>query len=336
MKIEVQETIWNGKMCYLGFLKYRDLSNVINIKEDLSMNRKVNPDRVDEICDYIKDNKERVFFPPVILNCSDKIKISNDMKSIKEIDINKKSLTIIDGQHRIYSIIKVLNKSCSNYNIKDNKIAFLLIEALEDCEHRALFNIINESSTNVEATVSARFKISYENLYGLRYIRLNMDKFKDIKLKDMVEWELKQSSEKICYIFITDINKYLLSYIKKNIKQQNDRDDYNIIDEFWNLYFEFIIDVEKDIRAFYVKKVVLRTLIDTILDNINNEEYKKEIEIRSYDELKNKIDTVLKDLLIKSFNEKYNGYYKQSKDTYLGILKYLINEKNKKDEEKKS
>ncbi|WP_415331678.1 DGQHR domain-containing protein [Clostridium perfringens] len=329
MKIEVKESQWNGRMCYLGFLKYKDLDNIINVKQDLSMNRQVNSVRVNEICDYIRENKQKVFFPPVILNCSDKINFEEHGEK-KELTINNKSLTIIDGQHRISAIIKIMNEDVIFNCIKENEIAFLIIESLKDYEHRDLFNLINERSTNVEATVSARFKISYENLYGLRYIRNNINKFSE-NLKNLVEWELKQSSEKICYIFITDINKQLLKYINKNIGVINDEENYNVIETFWDIYFEFLIGTNTDIKAFFVKKVVLTTLIYTILDNIENNDYKKDKEIKSYDDLKEKIKIVLNDLLIDSFKQEYDGFYRQTKNTYSEILNYLIDEKNKKE-----
>lgn len=326
MEIKVKESKWNGRMCYLGFLKYSDLNKIINLKQDLSMNRQVNLSRVDKICNYIKENKEKVFFPPVILNCSEKINFRGE-GSEKELIINNESLTIIDGQHRISSIIEVLKNEDKKFTkfIENNEIAFLLIESLEDYEHRDLFNLINESSTNVEATVSARFKIAYENLYGLRYINEN------ISIKNDVEWELKQSSEKVCYIFITEVNKKLLEYIDKNIEDSNDEGNYNVIKCFWEKYFVFINQVNNEVKKFFVKKVVLRTLTETILDNIKEmEEYKMTENITSYEKLNNRINKVLDDLLIKQFNTEYNDGYRQSNDTYKNILGYLISQKEDK------
>lgn len=326
MKVKVQESRWNNKICYLGFLEFRTITEVVNNKQDLAMNRKVRPERVEKIVIYINDNIDTVFFPPVILNSCEKITANVQNNDITEVEFKKNSLTIIDGQHRISAIKKALENSDINEKLKLKRLPFLLIENLDDSEHRNLFNLINESAANVEATVSARFKICYENMYGLRYIRTNLDKFRssmvEYCVKDMIEWEVKQSQEKVCYIFVTELNKRFLKYIESNFDEKSPQKDYEMIEYFWDKYFSFLSNgLSDNIKSFYVKKVTLRAIVDCILGDI---ELIHENKAKNYDELIKKIDTVLNDLLINDLANEYEGPYKQCSDTYKEIIKFLV------------
>ncbi|CAH2213353.1 DGQHR domain-containing protein [Tepidibacter aestuarii] len=308
MKITVIKDEWNNKACYVGFIQFEDIGKIIDATQDQAMNRLVKEKRVDNISTYIQKEKKKCFFPPVVLNCRKRLVFKEINNNVCEIDIEKKSLTIIDGQHRINAINKAMG-TCNE--IKNNNLPFILIENIEEQEHRNLFNLINENSVNVESTVSARFDISKENLFGLRFVHEEME-HGQINIKDLIEWEAKQSTDKVCYLFITQVNKKFINHMHTT----DDEEIYSILKLFWITYFNKIINLTGCAKKFYVKKVTLMAICKHILDNSTLME-----------ELEEKITKAIEELILDEFKNEYKDGYTQSNNTYNNIIEFLKNEK---------
>lgn len=121
---------WHTYSCYIGVMRFKDVPNYINSNIDQSMNRLIDPKRVSEIIEYISTNLSNAFFPPVILNSSNKIEYNSQNETLS---LKRKDLVIIDGQHRIKAINDI-NES-QDINLKNNianlNLPFLLIESLD-------------------------------------------------------------------------------------------------------------------------------------------------------------------------------------------------------------
>jgi len=206
---------WDEHNCYVGTISYGEIPNVIVPELDLAMNRDIDKKRVKEIVEYISEEMNGAFFPPVILNC--KATTDYNEKERKLIIIEGK-LKIIDGQHRLNSIIELIDKLEGEQlkKLKKIKLPVLVIEGLEDYEHRSLFYKINKKSKNVDSNISLRFTPTIENLLGLKYVSKHLDK------KNLIEWEKKQSfsKDKIAYIHLVDclkkITKSLSTFNKEH------------------------------------------------------------------------------------------------------------------------
>ncbi|KQY90154.1 hypothetical protein ASD24_24935, partial [Paenibacillus sp. Root52] len=278
---------WNTKNCYSGFMSYNDVKRYVNLVKDQSMNRLINDTSVDMILKYMKEEQENIFFPPVIMNSSGKI--NYDLTTYK-LALEDSSLTIIDGQHRIKAINELLDDPNFKNDFNKMKIPFLIIEELSPELHRKLFHTINDKSTKVQNNVSDRFSTTTSNLIGLRYVSENLVN------REYIEWEGKQSKEKIVYSHILnciekiedfigtkfeDELKYLNFVVVEN-KNHYYKDNiyFEVFSKFWNYIFKKIANNPQEI-GFYVKDVVLSTITKTMLDNLQSvtiEELKNEIE----------------------------------------------------------
>lgn len=266
---------WNTKNCYSGFMSYNDVKRYVNLVKDQSMNRLINDTSVDMIIKYMKDEQEGIFFPPVIMNSTGKLKYEH---ATYKLVIEDSSLTIIDGQHRIKAINELLEDQDFKSDFDKMKIPFLIIEELSPELHRKLFHTINDKSTKVQNNVSDRFSTTTSNLIGLKYVSENLN------YKDYIEWEGKQSKEKIVYshmlnciekleeFIITNYESELETHeaiIVENKKHYYKNDEYfGVFSEFWNYIFNKITTNSQEI-SFYVKDVVLSTITKIMIDGQN-------------------------------------------------------------------
>lgn len=137
MNLKVIEYEWNGKGCYLGVIAYEDISKIIKLEVNQAKNRNIDPSKVEQIITYIMQEGKRAFFPPVILNSSSKFTLNDN-----ELTVRNNSLVIIDGQHRLEAISRIVKENIIGEDVRKKEIPFLLIESVENQEHRELFKLI--------------------------------------------------------------------------------------------------------------------------------------------------------------------------------------------------
>ncbi|WP_088321843.1 DNA sulfur modification protein DndB [Bacillus cereus] len=328
-KIEATTFDWNDHTCYIGKIKYKDTLKLINTSSDFSMNREIDKTRVGQIEQYIKDSLENTFFPPTILNSRDTVLSIEDKATIS---VTSGRFTIIDGQHRIKAIQNVLsgNKKEPFYQLISNlELPILVVEGLQNYQHRELFYLINQSSKKVDTNISERFTPKLENLLGLQYVSNNSQK------KSQIEWNNKQSKERIVYLHITDCIRELTNGIYPHLKDFYDCPKdllykeltyANIINEFWNEYFKLLQQQNDSTKSFFRKKIALRALVEDICVNIelyfqnvrattltNEECCKKIIEIT-----KNSLNSLMHERIIE-----YSGIDSVRIQTYKSIRNFL-------------
>ncbi len=318
---------WGNYSCYLGVMTYSEIPKFIKSEIDQSMNRDIDSIRVREIIEYIKETPNS-FFPPVILNSSNRINFDSNSQALK---VSSKDFTIIDGQHRIRAITEIFTKSEYNEtmkNIQDLTIPFLLIESLEPEMHRTLFNTINENATNVESTVSERFSLVLRNMIGLKYFSNHPD------LKVFVEWEEKQSIDKVVYKHLTRCNDEIIACLEKVLKGKTNfnnqliyKDElyYSIFEEFWNRIFKHIQIIDHE-RAFWVKFITLFAITKKICEDLNTEASINDATL-DFEQSVKKINIYISEEFDKYLIDKlifdYNGKSRQTDSTYKAIIDYL-------------
>ncbi|BFI99900.1 MAG: hypothetical protein PME_23360 [Priestia megaterium] len=295
---------WQDHTCYVGTISYGDVPDIIDSKLDLAMNRSINSKRVDDIAKYIKEEMEGTFFPPVILNCN--ATTTYDAKEYK-LKIIDGQLTIIDGQHRLNSIKELIN-NLTGENLKKLRrimLPVLIIEGLENYEHRELFYKINKQSKTVDNNISVRFTPSLENLLGLKYVSEYLDK------KELIEWEKKQSfsKDKIAYIHLIECLKTIIKALQPfsnkyfpGVEEQllyTEEKYYKIFETFLNEIFNHVNNTEnKEHKEFFMTKVYLNAITLEICESLSvyfdNEENPNNVE----ELLGNLLDNLLKDFLI--------------------------------------
>ncbi|TDL64174.1 DGQHR domain-containing protein [Paenibacillus amylolyticus] len=267
---------WNTKNCYSGFMSYNDVKRYVNLVKDQSMNRLINDASVDLIIKYMKEEGDGIFFPPVIMNSSGKLKYDHTTYKLL---IEQSSLTIIDGQHRIKAINEILEDPDSMNDFDKIKIPFLIIEELSPELHRKLFHTINDKSTKVQNNVSDRFSTTTSNLIGLRYVSEHLEN------KDMIEWEGKQSKEKIVYSHMLNCIEKIEDFLEEKFKDALEEIDpitvedkeyyykdagyYGVFVAFWDYIFNKIRSNPHDI-SFYVKEVVLSNIAKHMLAELED------------------------------------------------------------------
>ncbi|XZF74909.1 DNA sulfur modification protein DndB [Bacillus sp. AL-1R] len=321
MKINAIKYEWQEYICYIGIIKYKDVPNLINVNSDLSMNREINSPNVKTIKKYISNELESTFFPPVILSCT--IQSEYDDNFLKIID---GQLTIIDGQHRIKAISELLKDSASELRTKLNNMVLpvLIIEGLESFRHRELFNMINDKARTVDSNISVRFSSSLENIIGLKYIR-------EKGLKDKIEWESKQSKDKIVYLHLVECIKELILSLKKLSDDLNSNDTalyeiavyYKVFENFLNRVFDFI-DREREIDSpelkIIKKKVFLRAISGEISERIK--EYMKQEGEKKLEEVNILVGNTM-DKLLNDFILPYSGVTTVKEPTYFSLRNFL-------------
>ncbi|MDZ4619398.1 hypothetical protein ORM77_16135 [Bacillus cereus] len=328
-KIEAITFNWNDHTCYIGKIKYKDTLSLINTSSDFSMNREIDSTRVSQIEQYIKDFLENTFFPPTILNSRDTVLSIEDKTTIS---VKSGRFTIIDGQHRIKAIQKVLtgNKKEPFYKIISNlELPILIVEGLQNYQHRELFYLINQSSKKVDTNISERFTPKLENLLGLQYVSNNPQK------KSQIEWHNKQSKERIVYLHITDCIRELTNGIYPHLKDFYDCPKdllykeftyANIINEFWNEYFKLLQQQDDSTKSFFRKKIALRALVEDICINI--EKYFQTVRANTLtnEQCCEKIIEIMKESLNLLMHERfieYSGIDSVRIQTYKSIRNFL-------------
>jgi len=320
-KISAIQYNWNDHACYIGKISYKDLINLVDNKTDISMNRKIDGKRVKEIKQYILDNISDTFFPPTILNS--KATISYEAPST--LNVKSGNFTIIDGQHRITAIIELLEdaQSQEKQQLKIMELPVMIIEGLENYQHRDLFYMINETPKNVESNVSERFAPKLENLLALKFFSVNK------QLVHAIEWHEKQSKEKIVYIHMTDCIRELNRVIYPALKDWYDcereliykEDSYtDIIIYYWNTYFDMLENTS--FPAFFRKKITLRALVEDVfikIDNLFNEQsFNPSTREEAIDAIKQTIYDSLNSLIHDPLIE-YKGSENVKKDIFRSI-----------------
>ncbi|GIP52565.1 DGQHR domain-containing protein [Paenibacillus vini] len=334
-KIKAVVYYWNTKNCYTGFMTYNEVKKYVNIVRDQSMNRVINDASVDLIVKYMKSEGEEIFFPPVIMNSSTKIKYDS---SASKIELEEGSLTIIDGQHRIKAINEILSEPDYLPDFGPKKIPFLIIEELSPEIHRKLFHTINDKSTKVQNNVSDRFSTTTYNLIGLKYVSENLE------IKDLIEWEGKQSKEKIVYSHMLNCIELMEEFLESKFKNTlnefegilventkhfyNNEDYYIFFSEFWDYIFNKLNEKPQD-KSFYVKEIALSYITKKMIDTLNNEALTDDN--NSLKGLKDKVNDILDDLLPKELLFDYVFRINKSSDcneslsNFLNCNKWLLN-----------
>jgi DGQHR domain-containing protein len=300
-KIKAVVYFWNTKNCYTGFMSYSDVKKYVNIVKDQSMNRLINEGSVDLIIKYMKNEGEEIFFPPVIMNCSNKIKYDS-VSSLMEIE--EGSLTIIDGQHRIKAINEILADSEYLSEFGSKKIPFLIIEELSPELHRKLFHTINDKSTKVQNNVSDRFSTTTSNLIGLKYVSEHLD------IKELIEWEGKQSKDKIVYSHMLNCIEIIESFLQGKLRNtlntiegivvENKKHLYRhtsyyaFFETFWDYFFAKLKEKPLD-KSFYVKEITLSYITKIMINKLSDESGDDELEVLI--KFKDKINSILDNLL---------------------------------------
>ncbi|MGM1050413.1 MAG: DNA sulfur modification protein DndB [Bacillota bacterium] len=328
---------WNDHTCYIGVINYKDVSSLVDIRSDISMNRKIDDKRVEEIKKYILSDIPATFFPPTILN-------SRATLSFEEpgaLNVKSGNFTVIDGQHRIKAVITLLEEveGVEKEQLKLMELPVVILEGLENYQHRDLFYMINETPKNVESNVSERFAPKLENLLGLKFFAANKT------LVDAIEWHEKQSREKIVYLHMTDCIRELNRILYPTLKDWFDCDRdllyrepsyVGIINQYWNMYFNKLKDLNN--KSFYRKKITLRAIVEEIylrIDSAFNEEryYPTKLE-DAIDKINKIINETLEHLLKEPLID-YQGTEAVKRDVFTSIRHYLkINSKLHEYEEK--
>lgn len=326
-KIKAVVYYWNTKSCYTGFMSYKDVEKYVNIVKDQSMNRLINDSSVELIIKYMKNEGEEIFFPPVIMNCSNKIKYDS-VNSLMEIE--EGSLTIIDGQHRIKAINEILTDAEYLSEFGTKKIPFLIIEELSPELHRKLFHTINDKSTKVQNNVSDRFSTTTSNLIGLKYVSEHLE------IKELIEWEGKQSKDKIVYSHMLNCIDILEGFLQgklkntmstiegivvENRKHLYKHDDYYAIFEtFWNYIFTKLKEKPLD-KSFYVKEITLSYITKVMINMLNEENQNDQIEVLKI--FKGKINDILNNLLPRELVFDYAFRINKSTECNESLRKFL-------------
>ncbi|MBD8838441.1 hypothetical protein IFU39_11505 [Paenibacillus sp. CFBP 13594] len=318
---------WNEHTCYIGKVKYKQLETIVDIRSDLSMNRNIDDRRVDKIKQYILNDIPATFFPPTILNSKAEI-IFTEPSSL---EVKRGMFTVIDGQHRIKAIISLMKdvEGQQKELLNRMELPIFIVEGIEDYQHRDLFYMINETPKNVESNVSERFAPKLENLLGLKFFTKNKD------LLASIEWNKKQSSEKIVYLHMTDcireLNLTIYPLMKDWVENEKelvylDEEYYHIIEVYWNKYFELMHSLSENDQAFFRKKITLRALVENLTIKLKeNEEniHEKSNELAELiDELKMIIETSLEEM-IQVMPIPYVGLETVRKDVYKSLRNYL-------------
>ncbi|MGE7615888.1 DGQHR domain-containing protein [Paenibacillus sp. NPDC101420] len=333
-KIKAVVYFWNTKNCFTGFMSYNEVGKYVNIVKDQSMNRLINDASVDLIIKYMKNEGEEIFFPPVIMNCSNKIKYDS-VNSLMEIE--ESSLTIIDGQHRIKAINEILADTEFLSEFGSKKIPFLIIEELSPELHRKLFHTINDKSTKVQNNVSDRFSTTTSNLIGLKYVSDHLD------IKEIIEWEGKQSKEKIVYSHMLNCIEIIEDFLQKKFKNtlstiegvlvdnkkhlyKNDN-YYSVFRAFWDYIFLKLKEKPTD-KNFYVKEITLSYISKILINKLDTEGVNDDIE--ALINIKDKISIILNNFLPKElvfdyvFRINKSSECNESLKRYLDCNKYLV------------
>ncbi|MDT0121081.1 DNA sulfur modification protein DndB [Paenibacillus sp. RRE4] len=327
VKLDVVPYKWNDHMCYIGKVRYKELESIVDIRSDISMNRKIDERRVDKIKQYILNDIPATFFPPTILNSKAEI----SYKDQNVLEVKRGCFTVIDGQHRIKAIISLMNESGSEQRDLLNRmeLPIFIVEGLEDYQHRDLFYMINETPKNVESNVSERFAPKLENLLGLKFISNNK------MFLNSIEWNDKQSREKIVYLHMTDCIRELNLIIYPLIKDWFDcerdliyqeAEYYGIVEGYWLCYFELIDTLGQEEQGFFRKKITLRALIENL--SIRIRERQEELQAKAED--KEILIDQIKQVITNSLNEminkmpiRYTGMENVRKDVYKSLRNYL-------------
>lgn len=322
--IDVTKYEWQNKPCYVGNMKYSVIPHLIDLKSDLSMNRDINDSRVDDIVTYLTEQIEGTFFPPVILSSNATMEYSD---STCKLNIQDGNFTVIDGQHRISAISRLIEDPSLNKKYKNIRLPVLIIEGLENYQHRNLFNTINKKAKIVDSNIAIRFTPNLENLLGLRYFSKNMEH------KELIEWEKKQSfaKDKVAYIHLTDcikgLNKQLIkcealqTYLTTNDERLLYTKDeyYNIIQLFLNSVLNFINQNQENRKKleFYTTKAYLRAIADELCEKIIQTE-----DLDTYSKIKDLFQHTLNDLL-NNIVIPYSGKLTSSSVSYKSIRTFL-------------
>ncbi|MGE1102027.1 DNA sulfur modification protein DndB [Peribacillus simplex] len=321
MNINAIKYEWQEYTCYIGIIKYNDVPNLINVDSDLSMNREINPANVGKVIKYINNELDGTFFPPVILSCN----VQTEYES-NQLKILEGHLTIIDGQHRIKAIGEILDGTEGEQRSILNNIVLpvLIIEGLESSKHRDLFNMINDKAKTVDSNISVRFSSTLENIIGLKYVS-------EKSIKEEIEWEAKQSRNKVVYLHIVESIKALTSTLKEltdELYSQEtllyDQNEYfNVIRNFLDKLFGYVLiprEMEEPIENFFKKKVFLRAVTDEVCDDVKfylQKGGEKKLE---------SINLIVEQTLSKILNEfviPYTGVKNVKDSTYLSLRNFL-------------
>lgn len=315
---------WQNKLCYIALMSFQDINDLVNSVSDLSMNRDIDQGRVDSIKDYLIENIEDAFFPSAILNCNANINFSEEEGVL---EVLNGSFTIIDGQHRIRAIKDVLELTSGSQRakLKNMNLPVLLIEGLENHEHRNLFYTINESAKKVDKNISTRFSTTLENLLGLRYFS------EDSSHENLIDWENKQSNTQIIYIHLADcikeLNKALDKFVDEkietsyNLLYKND-EYYVIIKNFIEKILNFISILNDEEKKFFVTKKFLKAVTARVCTQITAYLNSK----LAIDYSQNDITELINEAMRSSLQKlifKYEGIFTLKTNTYLSLANYL-------------
>ncbi|MGC7946843.1 DNA sulfur modification protein DndB [Bacillus sp. II_CA] len=314
---------WQNKSCYVGNMKYSIVPYITDLKSDLSMNRDINEKRVTDIVTYLTDKIGGTFFPPVILSSHCTMEYND---TTNKLTVKDGKFTIIDGQHRISAINSIIDDPTLNKKYKNICLPVLIVEGLENHEHRNLFNTINKKAKVVDSNIAIRFTPNLENLLGLRFFTENRT------YKGLIEWEKQQSfsKDKVAYIHLTEcikeINKHLSSSkLLANYFLENDNENrllythddyYLLIKLFLNKLLNFIKQNPNELE-FYTTKAYLRAIADEVCETI-----KKNTELDKFEDASQMIDKTLNSLFKEIFIP-YNGKKTSSSAAYLSIRSFL-------------
>ncbi|OSA96235.1 DGQHR domain-containing protein [Clostridium sp. ZBS3] len=343
--IKVIKYDWNNKGCYLGCITYGELKKLINFKSDKTVNRDVNPNRVKEIYEYIKENTINTFFPPIILNTFSKICYETNKNSINTKGL---SIKIIDGQHRINAILKVIEDDGDKF--LNYKVPFLLIEELSEIMSRDIFNLVNTYQAKVEDNVADRLTPSVKCNILLKYI--SESKEKD-DLQNIIEWNEKQAdiNKKVVFNHITQcidiLDKALIKVLpvyKNNDIRYKDEEYYKYFHEYLDKLVKFYldIDIKKDENHIWITKATLLALTKLIKKRILSVNQLELVNNDKISKLHKCIEETLDELLIKDLNFEYTSKFKTGTEwlnkllIYFNFNRKLINSKIEQDDKKLS
>jgi DGQHR domain-containing protein len=318
---------WSEHLCYIGLMDYGDVESFVDIKNDLAMNREINEIRVKDIKNYIENEIDNTFFPAVILNCNASTEYSEKDFKMK---FNEGKLTIIDGQHRLKAIAELLLKfkdTKMESKFKKLKLPVLIIEGLENSQHRSLFYTINKKSKTVDNNISVRFTPTVENLIGLKYFSIKPEK------KKIIEWEKKQSfsKDKVAYIHIIEcikeIHKIIAEVAQKHYSKQSDllyeeEAYFGIFSKFLDKVFEHIeITRELKMKQFFMTKIYLLAITAETCKSI--ESTLTASSTFNEEQIIQVIENELTDLL-QEFVIPYDGLSTSTGQSVISIQNYLI------------
>ncbi|MGN2370174.1 DGQHR domain-containing protein [Clostridium cagae] len=270
--IKVIKYDWNNKGCYLGCITYGELKKLINFKSDKTVNRDVNPNRVKEIYEYIKENTINTFFPPIILNTFSKICYNTNKNSINTKGL---SIKIIDGQHRINAILKVIEDDGDKF--LNYKVPFLLIEELSEIMSRDIFNLVNTYQAKVEDNVADRLTPSVKCNILLKYISESKEKN---DLQNIIEWNEKQA----------DINVLTAVKVDKKTKDVNNfvldgkvKRNYGVVEicSRCTVSLPMTVAYTDGIDKLNIN-IIHTTCVDKIARKLANIEYRTPIEVEGH------------------------------------------------------